>query len=67
MYSELYFLMLSGDCGNLFFSENIFKVLLYLCFFFNPKTRNFRNSGLVGRRKLPDPLMNNIFDVLSIT
>ena len=58
--------MLSGDCGNLFFKENIFKVFLHLCFFY-PKTSNFCNSGLFGRRKLPDSLMKNIFDVLLIT
>ena len=48
-----------------FFKESIFKVFLYL--FFHPKTSNFHNSGLVGRRQLPDPLMNNTFDVLSIS
>ena len=50
---------LSGDCENLLFKENIFKVFLYLCFL-NRKTSNFRNSGLVGDRTLLDPLMNNI-------
>ena len=34
---------------------------------FYPKTSNFRNGGLFGRRKLPDSLTNNIFDVLSIS
>ena len=28
--------------------------------------KNFRNSGMVGRRKLPDPLLNRIFNALSI-
>ena len=30
LYSELFFLVLTGDCGNLLFKENIFKVFLYL-------------------------------------
>ena len=29
-------------------------------YFFYPKISNFHNSGMVGRRKLPDPSMNNI-------
>ena len=35
-------------------------------FLFYSKTSNFHNSEIVGRRKLPDPSMNNIFDVLLI-
>ena len=35
-------------------------------FLFYPKTSNFHNSEIVGRRKRPDPSMNNIFHVLSI-
>ena len=35
-------------------------------FLFCPETNNFNNSEIVGRRKLPDPSMNNIFNVLSI-
>ena len=34
--------------------------------FFYPKTNNFGNSRMVGRRKLPDPSINNIFNVLSV-
>ena len=34
--------------------------------FFYQKTSNFRNSGLVGRKKMRDSLMNNINGVLSI-
>ena len=30
-------------------------------FIFYPKTSNFRNSEMVGRRKLPDPSMKKIF------
>ena len=50
----------------MFFKENIFKVFLSLCFFFYPATSNIDNSGLIGRRKLPNSLVNSIFDVLSI-
>ena len=57
MIPLIYFLILSEDCGNIFFEENIFKVLLYLC---------FNNSEIVGHRKLHDPSMNKIFNVLSI-
>ena len=49
----------------LFYEENVFRVLLYL-FLFYQKTSNFHNSEIVGRRKLPDPSMNNIFNVLLI-
>ena len=35
-------------------------------FHFYRKTSNFHNSEIVGRRKLPDPPMNNISNVLSI-
>ena len=65
LYSELYFLILPGDCGNLFFKDNIFKDFQYL--FFYPKTSNFPNSGAAVRKKLPDSLVNNIFDVLLIS
>ena len=35
-------------------------------FLFYPKTSNFHNSQPVGRRKLPVPSMNNIFNFLPI-
>ena len=35
-------------------------------FLFYPKSSNFHNSEPVGRRKLPVPSMNNIFNFLSI-
>ena len=35
-------------------------------FLLYPETNNFNNSETVGHRKLPDPSMNNIFNVLSI-
>ena len=34
--------------------------------FFYPKTSNFLILGMVGRKKLPDTSMSNIFNVLSI-
>ena len=33
---------------------------------FYPESSNFPNSGMVGRRKLPDTSINNIFNTLSI-
>ena len=33
---------------------------------FYPKTSNFHNSGMNGRKNLSDPSMNKMFDVLSI-
>ena len=49
------------------------KVLvLYICVFILSKKRcnwfhkNLHNSGMVGRRKLSDPSLNHIFNVLSI-
>ena len=35
-----------------------------IIFIFYLKTSNFHDSGMVGRRKLPDPSMKNIFNVL---
>ena len=35
-------------------------------FLFCPETNNFNNSEIVGRRKLPNPSINNIFHVLSL-
>ena len=45
--------------------ENLFSKSSYICFFY-PKTSNFHNSEMIGRRKLTDLSMNNIFNVLSI-
>ena len=49
------------------FLKKIFSKSSYICGIFYPKTSNFRNSGLAGRRNLLDPFMNNTFDVLSIS
>ena len=44
----------------------------YICVFILSKKRrnwfhkNLHNSGMVGRRKLPDPSLNHIFNALSI-
>ena len=54
LFSELYILILSGDCENLFFKENVFKVFLHV---FEVSLTQF---CLVV-------LMNNLFDVLSIS
>ena len=55
----------------LFFEENIFKVLLYLCLCFIQKpvtsiTQTWLVREMIGQRKLPDSSMNNIFNILSI-
>ena len=66
MFSELYFWILSGDCGNCcFLKKKIFEIILYLCFY--PKSSNyFHYSGMFSHRKLPDLSLNNISSVLSI-
>ena len=66
MYLELFFWILSGDCGNCcFLKKFIFKIILYL-FIFYPKTSIFHKSGMVRCRKLPDLSLNNIFSALAI-
>ena len=35
-------------------------------FLFYPETNNFNNSEIDGHRKLPDPWLNNIINVVSI-
>ena len=57
-----YFLEIVDTC----FFKKIFSKSSYICFFYL-KTSKFRNLGLVGRRKLPNSLMKNIFDILSIS
>ena len=50
----------------------IFVYLLILCIYLFPKIstigfyKNLHNSGMVGRRKLPDPSLNCIFNALPI-
>ena len=66
MYSELYFFILSGEVETFVLSGKCFQSLVIFMFLFYRKTSNFRNSEIVGRRKLPDPSMNIIFNVLSI-
>ena len=52
-------------------TKNCWK-FLYICVFTLSKKRpswfhkNLHNSGMVGRRKLPDPSLNHIFNALSI-
>ena len=45
--------------------QKLFKIFLYLCIYFIQKTAQFisqklHNSGMVGRRKLPDRSLNHI-------
>ena len=49
---------------ELLFLKKIFSKSSYIYFFY-PKTSNFHNSGMAVRTELPDPSMNNIFNVLS--
>ena len=48
-----------------FWRKYLQSLLIYLCFLY-PGTSNFHYAGMVGCRKLLDPSMNNIFDVLLI-
>ena len=64
----LYFL----EAKNPYFvTKNCWKSS-YICVFILSKKRrnwfhkNLHNSGMVGRRKLPDPSLNHIFNALSI-
>ena len=65
----LYFL----EAKNPYFvTKNLWKSS-YICAFILSKKRrnwfhkNLHNSGMVGRRKLPDPALNRIFNALSIS
>ena len=63
----LYFL---GAKNPYFVTKNCWKSS-YICVFILSKKRrnwfhkNFHNSRMVGRRKLPDPSLNHIFNALS--
>ena len=48
----------------LFFEQKTFKIVVYL--FFLSRNQQLPNSGIFGRRKLPNLSMNNIFNVLLI-
>ena len=54
------------NCTFRYFLEIVETFSKFFIYFFNPKTSNFHNPGMVGRRKLPDSPMNNIVNVLSI-
>ena len=64
----MYFLEAKNLC---FVTKNCWKSS-YICVFILSKKwrnwfhKNLHNSGMVGRRKLPDPLLNHILNVLSI-
>ena len=45
--------------------KNVSKINLYIYFFYL-KASNFHDSVVVGRRKLPDLSLNNIFGALLI-
>ena len=65
LYSEPYFLIVNGDCGNFCFLKKIFSKSSYIYIFY-PKTSNFHNAGMICRRKLPDLQWITFFNVLSI-
>ena len=64
----LYFL----EAKNPYFVKKNCWKSSYICVFILSKKRcnwfhkNLHNSGMVGRRKLPDPSLNRIFNALSI-
>ena len=64
----LYFL----EAKNPYFgTKNCWKSSYIRVFIFSKKRRNWlhknlHNTGMVSRRKLPDPLLNRIFNALSI-
>ena len=64
----LYFLEIKNPC---FVTKNCCK-FSYICVFILTKKRrnrfhkNLHNSGIVGRRRRPDPSLNHIFNDLSI-
>ena len=63
-----YFLEAKNPC---FVTKNCWKSSYICVFIFSKKWcnwfhKNLHNSRMVGRRKLPDPLLNHIFNALSI-
>ena len=59
-----YFLEVKNPC---FMSRNYWKSSCICVFILSKKCRNwFYNSGMVGRRKLPDLSLNRIFNAISI-
>ena len=50
-------------------TEKLIKIFLYLCILFVQKTVQLilEKPGMVGRRKLPNPSLNRIFNALSIS
>ena len=64
----LYFLEAKNPC---FVTKNCSKSSYICVFIFSKKQhnwfyKNLHNSGMVGRRELPDPALNCIFNALSI-
>ena len=68
---KLYFFVLFEAKNPCFVTKNWWKSS-YICVFILSKKRrnwfhkNLYNSGIVDRRKLPDPSLNHIFNALSI-
>ena len=71
LYSKLYFFILFGGKKCFFATKNCWKSSYIYVFILSKKQhslfqKKLHNSGMVGRRKLPDPSLNRIFNVLSI-
>ena len=63
----LYFLKAENTC---FVTKNCWKTYYIFAYILSKKRcnwfhKNLHNSGMVGRRKLPDPSLNRIFNALS--
>ena len=73
-FTQNYVFLYSLEAKNPYFvTQNCWKSsLLTFVYLFCPKNgpvwfhKNLRNSGMVGRRKLPDLSLNHIFNALSI-
>ena len=70
-YSKLYFLYFLDAKNPCFVTKNCWKSSYIGVFILSKKRRNWfhknlHNSGMVGRRKLPDPSLNHIFNALLV-
>ena len=66
MFSQLYFWILSGDCGNCCFLKKIYLKSSYIYVFYPKSSNYFHYAAMFSRRKVPDLSLNNISSVLSI-
>ena len=69
-FLELHFFR---DCGNILLVvlwRDFFQNLVFIFSFYPKKAevvlKNFHNSELIGRRKLPNPFLRNVFNLLPI-